>query len=317
MKRLAIFLGAILIASQVPARKAVPRPPIFGIAHVRMLRADRQSSLNFYGRTLGYHSPQPCKDEALSCFYVGGPQFIELGPIVLGSSGSLLEEVGFLTSDVSAMRKFLLAEGLHPSKIEMHGYSASSDTVSGPDGTRTTFRSSYPSVSIEDPEGKRVVFVQQHGGGYYLDYDPRVGKHLIHAGFVVRDRAAEDRFYKDILGFHLYWQGGRKDDETDWVNMQVPEGTDWIEYMLNVPADANHHTLGVMNHIALGVPDIHVAQNQLLANGMKLMEEPHIGRGGKWQLNLYDPDDTRIELMEFTPVQKSCCSEYTGPHPKP
>ncbi len=27
--------------------------------------------------------------------------------------------------------------------------------------------------------------------------------------------------------------------------------------------------------------------------------------------------DTRIELMEFTPAQKPCCSEYTGPHPKP
>jgi hypothetical protein len=50
---------------------------------------------------------------------------------------------------------------------------------------------------------------------------------------------------------------------------------------------------------------------------MKLTEEPHIGRGGKWQLNLYDPDDTRVELMEFAPVQKPCCSEYTGPHPKP
>jgi hypothetical protein len=39
--------------------------------------------------------------------------------------------------------------------------------------------------------------------------------------------------------------------------------------------------------------------------------------GGKWQMNLYDPDGTRIEFMEFTPVQKPCGSEYTAPHPKP
>jgi hypothetical protein len=45
--------------------------------------------------------------------------------------------------------------------------------------------------------------------------------------------------------------------------------------------------------------------------------QPQIGRDGKWQLNLYDPDGTRVELMEFAPVEKPCCSEYTGPHPKP
>jgi hypothetical protein len=86
--------------------------------------------------------------------------------------------------------------------------------------------------------------------------------------------------------------------------------------MLNVPADADKHTLGVMNHIALGVPDIHAAQQQLIKNGWKGNEAPKIGRDGKWQLNLYDPDETRVELMEFTPVEKPCCSEYTGPHPK-
>jgi len=34
-------------------------------------------------------------------------------------------------------------------------------------------------------------------------------------------------------------------------------------------------------------------------------------------LNLYDPDATRVELMEFTPVEKPCCSEYSGNQPKP
>jgi hypothetical protein len=98
--------------------------------------------------------------------------------------------------------------------------------------------------------------------------------------------------------------------------MQVPDGTDWTEYMLGVSPNASHKTLGVMNHIALGVPDIHAAQQQLIKNGWKGTEQPKIGRDGKWQLNLYDPDQTRVELMEFTPVEKPCCSEYTGPHPR-
>jgi hypothetical protein len=108
-----------------------------------------------------------------------------------------------------------------------------------------------------------------------------------------------------------------KDDQTDWVSLQVPDGTGWVEFMVNVSPNADHHTLGVMNHIALGVPDIHAAQQRLIKNGWKPTEEPKIGRDGKWQLNLYDPDDTRIEFMEFKPVQKPCCSEFTGPHPGP
>jgi len=169
-----------------------------------------------------------------------------------------------------------------------------------------------------DPDRHRIHFIETSA----LKRSDVTNEHsseqsLIHAGFVVHDREAEDRFYKDVLGFHVYWHGGRKDDETSWVDMQVPDGTDWIEYMLNVPANADHHTLGVMNHIALGVPDIHAAEAQLRKNGWSGTEKPKIGRDGKWQLNLYDPDDTRVEFMEFKPVQKPCCSDYTGPHPKP
>ncbi len=143
------------------------------------------------------------------------------------------------------------------------------------------------------------------------------GQALIHAGFIVKDRAAMDKFYRDILGFHLYWSGGMKDGETNWVSMQVPDGTDWIEYMLNVDPNADQRLRGVMNHIALGVPSVKEAAIQLEKNGVKLTEQPKIGRDGKWQLNLYDPDMTRVELMEFTPVEKPCCSEFTGTHPKP
>jgi hypothetical protein len=33
------------------------------------------------------------------------------------------------------------------------------------------------------------------------------------------------------------------------------------------------------------------------------------------QLNLYDPDLTRVEMMEFQPAEKPCCSEFTAKHP--
>jgi len=40
-----------------------------------------------------------------------------------------------------------------------------------------------------------------------------------------------------------------------------------------------------------------------------------MGRDGKRQLNVFDPDLTRIELMEFKPAEKPCCSDFTAPHP--
>jgi hypothetical protein len=72
-----------------------------------------------------------------------------------------------------------------------------------------------------------------------------------------------------------------------------------------------------MNHFALGVVNVKTAENELGKAGVKMTEDPKIGRDGKWQLNLYDPDLTRVELMEFTPSRKPCCSEYTGNHPGP
>jgi hypothetical protein len=59
------------------------------------------------------------------------------------------------------------------------------------------------------------------------------------------------------------------------------------------------------------------SERELEAHGWKPHGNEHVqmGRDGKWQLNLYDPDSTRIELMEFTPSEKPCCSEFQGPHP--
>ncbi len=87
--------------------------------------------------------------------------------------------------------------------------------------------------------------------------------------------------------------------------------------MLNVDANPSLQLTGVMNHISLGVVDMKQAQIKLESHGWKPDGEEHsqMGKDGKWQLNLYDPDLTRIELMEFKPAQKPCCSEFQGPHP--
>jgi len=278
------------------------RPQITGIAKVRILASAPRNdaahnSALFYLQVLRFSGLPSCYDDVtIYCLGINEHQFVSLIASSDKEANSRISEIVFETSDVEQLRNHLDSIGVKTSDIQ------------GPKSGNRHF-------TVRDPEGHSIGFVQ-HTRSFKLDGSAnQVSTHLIHAGFVVRDRAAEDRFYKDILGFHVYWHGGRKDDETNWVDMQVPDGTDWIEYMLNVPANADHHTLGVMNHIALGVPDIHAAEAQLRKNGWTGNEQPKTGRDGKWQLNLYDPDDTRVELMEFTPTQKPCCSEYTGPHP--
>jgi catechol 2,3-dioxygenase-like lactoylglutathione lyase family enzyme len=170
------------------------------------------------------------------------------------------------------------------------------------------------SFMIDDPEGRRIEFVQYMPGSLHeskfgtLLPETRVSERMIHAGFVVHDRAAEDHLYKDILGFKVTWYGGMKDDEVNWVDMRVPDGKDWLEYMLRVN-NPSPKTRGVMNHISLGVKSIQPAYQTILSRSYKPEQPPKIGRDGKWQLNLYDPDLTRVELMEFQPVETPCCSQ--------
>jgi hypothetical protein len=87
--------------------------------------------------------------------------------------------------------------------------------------------------------------------------------------------------------------------------------------MLNIPQNAVHKELGVQNHFSLGARDIHAAAEQLRQNGVKEIAGPGIGRDGKRGLNVYDPDDTRVEITEFTPAREPCCHPYTAAHPTP
>ncbi len=293
-----LFLPAALQAKQ----KSAIRPRISGIDSVVLYSSDLKSANDFYGTKLGLNiGGSGCREASRTCFTTNwaSRQHIELEHSDSCPRGDCLKEIVFQTGDAKKLRSYLMAQGAKASPISK--------------GRDLSLR-----FDSQDPEGNRIAFVQ-----FPIlaidDLPPgvHVGPPFLHAGFIVRERAATEHFYKDILGFRSYWHGGMKDDQTDWVSMQVPDGTDWIEFMVNVSPNADHHTLGVMNHIALGVPDIHVAEAQLRKNGWTGTEQPKIGRDGKWQLNLYDPDDTRVEFMEFTPTQKPCCSEYTGPHPKP
>jgi catechol 2,3-dioxygenase-like lactoylglutathione lyase family enzyme len=305
---LLIFASVAAIAFAKPAKEPT-RARLLGIAYVQLQVSDLQKAADFYSMAL--HAAPPSTNRTEQCNWceidaVALLKDAEKSPVHLEKAASpvpsnLLVNVAFWTDDASRLRDFLRSQHVAVEKMKNCGRDSC--------------------FSLLDPEQHRMTFVQvSHGGfefgssGLTLHAPPTP---IIHAGFIVHDRAATEHFYKDILGFRPYWHGGMKDDQTDWVSMQVPDGTDWLEFMVNVSPDADQRVRGIMNHIAIGVTDIHATEQRLKDAGVNLTEQPKIGRDGKWQLNVYDPDQTRIEFMEFTPVQKPCCSDFTGPHPQP
>jgi catechol 2,3-dioxygenase-like lactoylglutathione lyase family enzyme len=301
-----IICLVLVLATSTFAQQAAPhRPKITGIDHVDFYTTSVEANAHLYGVVLGLDSAPPIEPGQTQRFLVG-KQFVGYSPAPDAKATDRMDHLAFATEDCAALRVYLSANG-----------------VSVPDSL-DHLKDGTLSFRIQDPEGHNIEFVERRANwvpGGRLDGGPApdpVSRHLIHAGFIVRDRAAEDHFYKDILGFHIYWHGGMKDGETDWAAMQVPDGTDWLEYMLNIEPRPDLQETGVQNHISLGVQSMKEAQAKLESHGWKAHDRddhPEIGKDGKWQFDVFDPDYTRVELMEFKPVQKPCCSEFQGPHP--
>lgn len=286
-----LFAPIAIATSCLMSQTPVERPKIIGVAHIALRTADMKASRNFYGHDLGYPSIAGRNGEV--DFLVNSHQYIEVSPTLKDPQEDRLVNVAFETSDARKLRGYLASKGV-----------AVADAPQ-PDGMGNL------SFSVQDPEGREIEFVQYVHTARAAPGKP-ISERIIHVGFVVHDQAAEDRFYKDILGFRETWHGGMNDTDTNWVDMRVPDGKDWLEYMLRV-SNPTPKTRGVMNHLALGVPSVDAAYKTLTSRGMALgNEKPKIGRDGKWQLNLYDPDLTRAELMEPKPVRKPCCSPIQG-----
>jgi len=308
MKQIAFFLAACCFGSSLAAQDKPERPKITGIDHVRIYVTDIDKSSAFYSKLISVRpNGGMCFYTPLPCFTVGWmqSQTILLEKVPAPDAKNWLAEISFATNDVERMRNYLVAHGVTASEISK--------------GPNPQSKRPYDAhFEVRDPEGNPISFIQRFA--IPVDDSPPGAPsyvRILHAGYVVKDLAAENRFYMDLLGFRLYWHGGFKDQDTDWYEIQVPDGHSWIEYMLNIPADADHKELGVQNHFSIGVKDANSAAAQLRKNGLQQFDGPEIGRDGKNSLDAYDPDGTRVEIMEFTPTQKPCCHPYTANHPNP
>jgi len=303
MKTLSLVAALCLVPLAALAQQ--PRPAITGISHMCVYAHDLAASDNFYGHILGATKAPDPQDPAGVRYYFSPTQFVEVLPLPADHTLSRMACVAYTTPDAAALHSYLAA----------HNVAHLSELHTSTDGAHW--------FDTSDPEGNKVQFLQPTRAHAVAMTTLPISTRIIHVGYLVHNRTDEDHFYRELLGFRPYWYGAMKPEALDWISQQVPDGHDWLEYMMvgvgsTTPTDnlsANH--LGVLNHFSLGVPNMEQAVTTLYAQDRlpPRHDGPQMGRDGKWQANLYDPDGTRVELMEFQPVSKPCCSDFTASSP--
>ena len=277
------FVLAIALATPSVAFSQATRPALTGIDHVVLLTSDASAARAFYVDLLGLTVPAGGAGPTL-VVRVSARQHLFIEPGLDADTDERLDHVAIATTDLTAMAAYLRERGV---KVER----PIADSPCGNEGLR-----------VRDPEGHLIEFVQETaivaqnaGAGRALS------ARLLHAGVTVRNEAAANAFYHDVLGMTEIWRGGFEPSKTNWVNVRLPESADYLEYMLR-DAPSPRRQLGVDHHVCLVVPDIQAAWEQVRertpADARATLQPPQIGRNGKWQINLYDPDGTRVELME-------------------
>jgi catechol 2,3-dioxygenase-like lactoylglutathione lyase family enzyme len=286
------------------------RPRILGLAHIALFTADVEKSRRFYKEFLGYGEPFDLKNSdgslSLTFIKINDHQYIELFP-ERESRSDRLHHISVYTEDAEAMRLYLASRGVKvPDRV--------------PKG-----RIGNSNFNVTDPDGHTVEIVQYESGGWSMREKgkhvgpERVSTRMLHLGILVGDLAAAKKFYGEVLGFSEFWRGSSDEKQLSWVNMRVPDGTDYIEFMLykELPQPDRR---GSAHHICLEVPDMDKAVAMLETKPARQTYdrkmEIRVGRNRRRQCNLFDPDGTRVELMEPNTIDGQPTPPSKAPPPR-
>jgi len=304
-----VVLVLLGVAAAVSARQP-QRPRITGVAHAAFFVHDMEKAREYYKDFLGFDEPFDLKnaDGSLSVAFIkiNDRQYVELFP-EREAGGDRLNHIAVETDNAEAMRLYLKSRG-----------------VAVPDKVNQA-RVGSTNFSVKDADGHGVEFVQ-YGADSWMSRDK--GQHMPpgaisadmrHVGILVGDLDAALGFYGKILGFKETWRGSRDEKELNWVNVQVPDGQDYIEFMLyrDLPEPSKR---GSQHHICLFVPDIGKAlamlQPRAAHSEYAAAMEPRVGINRRRQLNLFDPDGTRTELMEPATIDGVPTPSSQAPPPR-
>jgi catechol 2,3-dioxygenase-like lactoylglutathione lyase family enzyme len=295
-------LSALMVTAAEPRR-----PKILGVAHIAIFAKDLERSRAFDRDFLGFQEPYVLKDHhgslSMTFFKINDRQYIELSPEKVPDSDRL-NHIAIETDDAEAMRAYLGSKGVKvPEKVSKGRIGNSNFTV-------------------KDPEGHDLEIVQYEPDGWTMREkgkfmsDTRISKRLMHVGIIVTDVDSEMKFYTGILGFREIWRGSKSGKTLSWINLKVPDGSDYLEFMLYQEAPLATDR-GSAHHLALEVPSAKAAVAAL--SGRPYREhyskpiEIRVGVNRKRQVNLFDPDGTRTELMEPVTVDGKPAPSSTAP----
>jgi catechol 2,3-dioxygenase-like lactoylglutathione lyase family enzyme len=311
MLRPSITLCALLLGASLAAAEDPKPPRITGVAHIAIYVHDVNKSLAFYRDFLGYAEAFRVNRAGgnlhLAFIKINDRQFIEVFPEKEAGTDRL-NHIALEVEDAEAMRVYLASRGIKvPEKVPVG-------------------RIGNANFNIIDPDGHTVEIVQYLPDGRTLRDrgknlgDTRISPRLMHVGIAVAELDKSMDFYANILGLQETWRGSSKGKELNWVNVKVPDSDDYVEFML-YKSPPSLSRLGTMHHLALEVPDIEAAKRVLEGRPARkdytrdLVIQTGVNR--KRQLNLYDPDGTRVELMEPRTVDGTPAPSSDAPPPRP
>jgi lactoylglutathione lyase len=295
MKKLALFL--ILAPLLTKAADAPPRPKILGVAHMAFYVSDLSKAREFWIDLLGYQEVFNLKrkdstDVRIAFIKINDYQYIELFA-EKPRADRMLNHISFYTENADAMRDYLAAKGVKvPEKVGKGQTGNKNYNITDPDGTIVEIVEYQPDSWTAREKGKFMP-------------DTRISDHIPHVGVLIGSASAAQHFYGDILGFTETWRGGGSATKPlSWINMRVPDGVDYLEFMLHGP-NPEPDKFGTKNHLALTVADcdkaIAILKTRPAYKDFKI-EDVKVGVNRKKQVNLFDADGTRVELMEPTTI---------------
>ena len=291
MKRFSKWLWLSLLLAAVACSGDPVRPKVLGIAHAGFFTSDYENTCRLYGEFFGYENPFTLYREDgsvnLTIFKINDRQYVEIFK-EREAGAPRMYHFAIETDDAEAMRLYLKSKGVKvPEK-----------TSKGKIGNLNYF--------VTDPNGVICEIVQYgEGSETVANYgkhmpDTRISTRMSHVGFQCPDLDKAMAFYADILGFKEVWRGGADPEKVSWVHLQVPDGEDTVELML-YDSEPSAARKGSMNHICLEVDDIPTAKEILdsrpYPESCKKPSAPKYGINKKAQINYYDPDGTRVEVM--------------------
>ena len=332
--RCRVFAAATLAAITVTAIAQMPdkplaRPRITGISHIAVYTTNPDATDRFYREVIGaVKLPDPENPKGVR-YALSATQFIEVLPLPPDAGINRLDHTAWNTDDAETLRRYLGSKAWKvPGQVEKGDDGSLWFDVKDPEGNKVQFVQLFPATAqLTAPRDPNQPVVKVPSSEMVERILPppgfgAIGRHIIHVGTLIHSRAVENTLYRDLLGFRPYWFGGMVEGRIDWISQQAPDGHDWLEYMLTGDSSGSgisQQQLGVLDHLSIGVVSVDEAY-KVLESGNRLTgrhdDHPHIGRDGKGQFNLYDPDGTRIELMDFHASQKPCCSPFTADDPE-